>query len=87
MTSEQIRQTVLSVLGSIAPEADLQSLDPHVSLRDQLDIDSVDFLNFVIGIHKELGIDIPEADAPKLATIDSCVTYLRSKSEAQGGKK
>ncbi|MBI2999187.1 MAG: acyl carrier protein [Deltaproteobacteria bacterium] len=87
MTAEQIRETVLRVLGSVAPEAELQSIDPRLSLRDQLDIDSVDFLNFVIGIHAELGMDIPEVDLPKLATLESCVSYLLSKSEVEGVKK
>ncbi|OGP30309.1 MAG: hypothetical protein A2038_04825 [Deltaproteobacteria bacterium GWA2_57_13] len=87
MTAEQIRETVLRVLGSVAPEAELQSIDPRLSLRDQLDIDSVDFLNFVIGIHAELGIDIPEVDLPKLATLESCVSYLLSKSEVERVKR
>ena len=86
MTSEQIRDVVLRVLGSIAPEAAMDSLNPKVSLRDQLDIDSVDFLNFVIGLHKELRVDIPDTDVPKLATLESCVAYLLSKSEGQGEK-
>jgi acyl carrier protein len=87
MTAEQIRETVLRVLGSVAPEAELQSIDPRLSLRDQLDIDSVDFLNFVIGIHAELGVDIPEVDLPKLATLESCVSYLLSKSEVERVKR
>jgi len=87
MTAEQIRETVLRVLGSVAPEAELQSIDPRLSLRDQLDIDSVDFLNFVIGIHAELGIDIPEVDLPKLATLESCVSYLLSKSDVERVKR
>ena len=86
MTSEQIREGVLRVLGSIAPEATMDSLNPKVSLRDQLDIDSVDFLNFVIALHKELGVDIPDIDVPKLATLESCVAYLLSKSEGPGEK-
>lgn len=79
MTKEEIRETVLRVLGSIAPEADLAGLDPKAGLRDQLDIDSVDVLNFTIGLHAELKVDIPEADLPKLATLDSCVAYLAAK--------
>lgn len=47
-------------------------------MRDQPDIDSMDFLNFVIGLHKELKVEIPEADYPKLATLDGCVNYLAS---------
>jgi acyl carrier protein len=82
MTKDEIRGTVLRVLGQIAPEADLSQLKPHLRIRDQLDIDSMDLLNFVIGLHKELRIDIPEADYPKLATLDGCIDYLASIQQA-----
>lgn len=81
-TNEQeIREVVLRALGNVAPEVELQSLDPNKDLRDQIDIDSVDFLNFVIGLHKELGIEIPDADVPKLATLQSCIRYLMSRDK------
>lgn len=76
MTDGELRETVLRVLGEIAPEADPAMLKPDVSFRDQLDIDSMDFLNFAIALHEELGVEIPEADYPKLATLDGCVEYL-----------
>ncbi len=76
MTDGELRETVLRVLGEIAPEADPTTLKPDVSFRDQLDIDSMDFLNFAIALHEELGVEIPEADYPKLATLDGCVEYL-----------
>lgn len=76
---DQNRELVLRVLGEIAPEADLENLKPEVSYRDQFDFDSVDCLNFVIRLQKELKFDIPEADYPKLATLNGCVEYLRSK--------
>lgn len=79
MSSEQIRQTVLAVLGEIAPEADPAAIDPGESLREQLDLDSMDFLNFVIGVHKRLGVEIPEADYPKLASLDGAMAYLEAK--------
>lgn len=79
MSTEQIRQTVLSVLGEIAPEADAAAIDPGESLREQLDLDSMDFLNFVIGVHKRLGVEIPEADYPKLASLDGALAYLQAK--------
>lgn len=84
MTKDEIQEVVLRVLGRIAPEADLKTIDPRASFRDQLDIDSVDFLNFAIGLNKELGVDIPDADLPKLATLDGCVTYLLSRVKPQG---
>jgi acyl carrier protein len=73
-----MRQVVRQALGNVAPEADFESIDPGKDLRDQIDIDSVDFLNFVIGLHKELGVEIPDADLPKLTTLNGCVTYLRN---------
>ncbi len=78
MTRDEIKAVVLRVLGQIAPEADLSQLKPDRRLRDQLDIDSMDLLNFVIGVHKELKVEIPEADYPKLATLDGCLNYLSS---------
>jgi len=71
-----ITDVVLLALGRIAPEADLSALNPTGDIREQLDIDSVDFLNFVLAIHERLGIDIPEADYGKLRTLDSCSAYL-----------
>lgn len=76
MTRDEIRATVLRVLGNIAPEADLSSVKGDVPLRDQLDLDSMDLLNVAVGLHAALGIEIPEADYPKVATLDGCVAYL-----------
>jgi acyl carrier protein len=73
-------ELVIQVLGEIAPEADLDQLDPNTSFRDQIDIDSMDFLNFVIALHKKLGVDIPETDYPKLSTLAGAVAYLQQKS-------
>jgi acyl carrier protein len=76
MNRDEIQAAVLEALTSIAPEADLSSLQFDKSIREQLDIDSMDFLNFVIMIHKKLHVDIPERDYPKLVTINACVQYL-----------
>jgi acyl carrier protein len=78
VTTDEIRATVLRVLGEIAPEADLGRLKSDLAFRDQLDLDSMDLLNFVIGLHETLGLDIPEADYPKLATLAGCVEHLAS---------
>ena len=78
MTQDEIRATVLRILGEIAPEADLTRLKPDVSFRDQLDIDSMDFLNFVIALDEELDVRIPESDYPKFSTLDACVELLSS---------
>jgi acyl carrier protein len=79
VTTDGVRATVLGVLGEIAPEADLAAVRPDVPLREQLDLDSMDVLNFVVGLHEALGVDIPEADYGKLATLDACVAYLEAR--------
>ena len=78
-TPNQIQDTVIRLLGEIAPEADLTALKPGVSFRDQLDLDSMDFLNFVIMLHKTFSVEIPESDYPKYGTLDSCVEQLSDK--------
>ncbi len=76
LTADQLREKVLGLLSEVAPEADPATIKTNVSLRDQLDIDSMDFLNFVIALHKTFQVEIPESDYPKLATVDKCVAYL-----------
>ncbi len=78
MSTEDIRNTVLQALHRIAPEADLTSLSPDDDLREALDIDSFDFLRFVIALHEALGVDIPETDYPKLTTLNAAVSYLQA---------
>ena len=76
MTDEEIRAAVLRVVGEVAPEASQARIDPDKSLRDQLDLDSMDVLNIMIGLHEALHVDIPEMDYPKLATVNDAVAYL-----------
>jgi acyl carrier protein len=85
MTADEIRAAILQVLDGIAPEADYETLKPDADLRDSLDLDSMDFLNFAIGLHEALGIDIPEADYPKLATLDHAIAYVAAKTAAASG--
>jgi acyl carrier protein len=80
MTNEDLRAIVLRELGAIAPEADLGTLDPKADLREALDIDSMDFLNFITAIHKKLGVEIAERDYPKLFTLAGAIDYLVKKS-------
>src|SRR5690606_2914395 len=70
MSDGRTRSAVLRVLGTIAPEADLAGIDPGGDLREQIDLDSIDFMNFVIGLNGELGVTVPESDYPKLFTLD-----------------
>jgi acyl carrier protein len=83
MTRPELRDAVLRILGTIAPEADLAHLKPDVPFRDQLDVDSMDLLNFFVAIDKELHVDIPEVDYTKVATLDGCVDYLGSRLAAR----
>jgi len=87
MTRDEIRETVLRVLGKIAPEADLSQIKPNLRIRDQLDIDSMDLLTFLIELHKELKVEIPETDYPKLSTLDGCINYLAVMLEVQKAGK
>jgi len=79
MNETELRNKILEVLTGIAPEAAEVDLDPRVGFRDQLDFDSMDFLNFAIGLHEELGVDIPARDYPRLATLASAVRYLQAR--------
>jgi acyl carrier protein len=77
-----IRNKILTVLASVAPELDPGVLDPRINFREQVDFDSLDFLNFVIGLHKIFGVDIPEGDYPKLYSLAGCVDYFTGFAEA-----
>lgn len=76
MSEMEMRAAVLNALRRIAPEVGPDDLDPGDSLREQADLDSMDFMNFVVGLGKDLGLEIPEADFPQLSTLDGCVAYL-----------
>ena len=76
MNEAQIRALAAEVLADIAPEADLASVGDTEDLREALDLDSMDFLNFVIGLGQHTGRKIPEADSAKLCTLRGLVSYL-----------
>jgi acyl carrier protein len=76
MTIDEIKNAILEIIQDIDDEADLENLNPSDALRDQLDLDSMDFLDIVMELRKRYQIQIPEADYPQLATLDSCVNYL-----------
>jgi acyl carrier protein len=82
MTNEEIKDAVLLALCDVAPEADPGTLRTDVDLRDQLDIDSMDSLNWVIGIHERLNVDIPEAEWGRLQTLDEVVGYIEAATAA-----
>ena len=76
MTEAEIKAAILDGLAKIAPESDPAELSPDEPIRRTLDIDSYDFLNFLIDLHEKLGVDIPEADYGKLNTLNEMVAYL-----------
>ena len=76
MDEQEIRSIATEVLAGIAPEIDLATIDEDADLREALDLDSMDFLNFVIGLGQRCGRKIPEADTPKLHTLQGVVDYL-----------
>jgi acyl carrier protein len=76
VTRDEIRAQVLAALAVVVPELDPGELRPDRLLRDELDIDSMDFLNFTIGLHKAFGVEIPEQDYRQLATLDACIDYV-----------
>ena len=79
MTDAEIKSAILDGLAQIAPESDPAELSPSENIRRALDIDSFDFLNFLIGLHEKLGVDIPEAEYGKLNTLDEMVAYLAAR--------
>ena len=83
MNAVELRDVLLSCLLEVAPEIDGIEIDPDVDLREQIDIDSMDFLNFLTAVHESTGVEIPEIDYPKLATLDACVRYLGARVEAE----
>lgn len=76
MTPSEIRAMAAEVLAGIAPEADLAGVGDAEDLREALDLDSMDFMNFVVGLHERSGRAIPDADAPRLATLAGLVAYF-----------
>ena len=77
MTGEEIRDLILEIIADIDDEADFDSLNADEPLRDQLDLDSMDFLDIVMELRKRHQLQIPEEDYPRLATLNSCVEYLQ----------
>ena len=76
MTRDEIKGEVLEVLGQIAPEVDLNAIRPDVNFRDQIDLDSMDYLNFVIALDERFHAKIPENQYTKFVSLDACVNEL-----------
>ena len=80
MTDANLTATISTCLHRIAPEAELATLDPLANLRESLDLDSFDFLQFLIALGQHLHLEIPEADYPQLATLEGLTTYLKTRA-------
>ena len=85
MTRDEIRTQISGALTSVAPEIDPASLTPSAALRDQVDLDSMDFLRFVMELHRRFGVDVPEADYQKLSTLNDVIDYLTAHLGASAG--
>ncbi len=79
MTNDQIKNAVLQIISVIAPDEDLTHLKSDVALREQLELDSMDFLDIVMELRKRYNVEVPEAEYGQLASLDSCVAYLAPK--------
>lgn len=86
MTKDECKKLVLDIIADIAPDEDLSNVKPEIRLRDQLQLDSMDFLDIVMELRKRYGIEVPEADYMKLASLESCAEYLTPKFIAVGAK-
>jgi acyl carrier protein len=86
MTKDECKKLVIDIIADIAPDEDLSQVKPDVRLRDQLQLDSMDFLDIVMELRKRHGIEVPEADYGRLASLDSCAEYLTPKFDALAGK-
>ncbi len=76
MTRDQIKDVIVEIIQDIDEDADVKSINPDLPLRDQLDLDSMDFLDIVMELRKRYQLQVPEADYPELASLTSCVNYL-----------
>ena len=82
MTKEECKKLVIDIISDIAPDEDLSDIKPEIRLREQLQLDSMDFLDIVMELRKRHGIEVPEADYMQLASLESCAEYLLPKFNA-----
>ena len=82
-TEERVRSTIQESFRQIAPEVDLEEVEPGSDLQEQVDLDSVDLLNLVVLLHQKLDVEIPESDYEKLSTLDGMVRYLTDRVDGE----
>jgi len=85
MNPNEIRAAIIAELSNIAPDMDVTSVSPNADLREALDIDSMDFLNFVMALHKKLGVEVPQKDYPKLVTLAGAIAYVEQRMPGVSG--
>ena len=83
MTKDDCKKLVIDIISDIAPDEDLSTIKSEIRLRDQLQLDSMDFLDIVMELRKRHGIEVPEADYGQLASLESCAEYLTPKFTAK----
>lgn len=79
MSELELNELVKRALFDVAPDLEGEIIDPEIPFREQFEFDSMDFLNFIIGLHQASGVEIPEADYPQLASLNDCVSYLKAR--------
>lgn len=84
MTRDDVKNIILTIISEIAPDEDLSAVKGEIALRQQLELDSMDFLDIVMELRKKHHIEVPEADYPRLESLDSCADYLLPKFLAKG---
>ena len=82
MTEDQVKQIVIEIIAEIAPDEDTSNIKPEINLREQMDLDSMDFLDIVMELRKQHNSEVREADYPQLASLDTCAAYLTPKFNA-----
>lgn len=84
MNEQQAREALVAALAEVAPEADPAEIDPQLDLGEQLEIDSIDFLNLIVAVNQRTGVEVPERDYPQLRTVNGAVAYLAGSRPPSG---
>jgi acyl carrier protein len=79
MSIDEVKSTILHIIGQVAPEIPAESIDPHARLQEEMDIDSMDFLRILVAINEQLGVEIPEKDYGQVGTLESLVHYVEKR--------
>jgi acyl carrier protein len=86
VSDASLREAIIAALRTVAPEVEPASLRGDLPLREQVDLDSMDFLNFLVELHRRLGVDIPEADYAQVQTLDACDAYISARQQGTSPK-